>query len=386
MDSYLQYVHNLKGSTRFERLKPADQAAIVSRYILGFKDLNTLEKALEKESDHDVLRFISEYLDLNLYCRNIIFTTNTSSYVDEGGFANIRAIINLRQINSIQYPHKLLRAINTLLPYNGIYIGRLETYAERKNKIYDQMGKRLGRFLWLMDFGLHRVIPRIRFLDDLYFHLTKGEFHAISLAETLGRLVYCGFDIVALKRINKLSYFVAQKKHELVESWYPSYYPIIKLRRIGKDEKVFGVYRARTMHPYSEYLQDYVVRLNEYNDKGKPGQDFRLTRWGMFFRKYWIDEFPQIVNVLKGEMKLVGLRPLSRVRFNEFPEDLRTERLKHKPGCIPPYVALNMPDDKMNIESERIYIRDLKKHPFLTDIRYFFKAVYNIITNKIRGS
>jgi lipopolysaccharide/colanic/teichoic acid biosynthesis glycosyltransferase len=100
----------------------------------------------------------------------------------------------------------------------------------------------------------------------------------------------------------------------------------------------------------------------------------------------WIDEFPQLVNVLKGEMKLVGLRPLSLVRFNEFPEDLQIERLKYKPGCFPPYVALNMPDDKENIEAERIYISDLKKHPHTTDIRYFLKAVYNILANKIRSS
>jgi hypothetical protein len=85
-------------------------------------------------------------------------------------------------------------------------------------------------------------------------------------------------------------------------------------------------------------------------------------------------------------MKLVGLRPLSRVRYNEFPEDLQKDRINYKPGCFPPYVALNMPDDKMNIEAERIYIRDLKIHPYTTDLRYFLKAVYNIVTNKIRSS
>ncbi len=140
----------------------------------------------------------------------------------------------------------------------------------------------------------------------------------------------------------------------------PSYYPIIKLNRVGQHGKIIKVYKLRTMHPYSEYLQDFLIKMNGYNKKGKPANDFRVTRWGKIFRSFWLDEFPQLWNVLKGEMKLVGLRPLSRVRFNEFPEDLKKERIKFKPGCFPPYVALNMPDCNANIEAERIYISDLK--------------------------
>ena len=166
----------------------------------------------------------------------------------------------------------------------------------------------------------------------------------------------------------------------------PSYYPVIKLNRVGQNGKMIKVYKLRTMHPYSEYLQDFLIKMNGYNKKGKPANDFRVTRWGKIFRSLWLDEFPQLWNVLKGEMKLVGLRPLSRVRFNEFPEDLKKERIKYKPGCFPPYVALNMPDSKANIEAERIYISDLNAHPYTTDIRYFLKSVYNIVSNKIRSS
>jgi hypothetical protein len=103
-------------------------------------------------------------------------------------------------------------------------------------------------------------------------------------------------------------------------------------------------------------------------------------------RKLWLDELPQMINVFRGEMKLVGLRPISLARYREFPEDMQIERIKHKPGCFPPYVALNMPDDKGNIEAERIYLRELAGHPYTTDLRYFWKAVYNIVTNKIRSS
>jgi hypothetical protein len=386
MNAYLQYVHNLKGVSRFERFRAAAQNAILSFYIRPLDNLNNLERNIVSESNEAVFEYIAKHIDLKYFYRNIILTTGESSYVDEVDFNDVKAIINLRQVNNIQHPNKMFRAVNTMLPEKGIYAGRLETYSQRKELIYRQAGPYLGKVLWLVDFLLHRVIPRIPYLDNLYFNITNGRFRAISQAEILGRLVYCGFDIVNITSIQGLTYFIAEKARKPAEFHSPSYYPIIKLSRIGQHGKMIGVYKFRTMHPYSEYLQDYVIRLNGYNDRGKPANDFRVTGWGIVFRKLWIDELPQLINVVKGEMKLVGLRPLSRFRFNEFPGDLQRERIKFKPGCFPPYVALNMPDDKLNILAERIYIEELHKRPYTTDIRYFLLAVYNILASKIRSS
>ncbi len=386
MNSYFQFVHNLKGGSRFEHFKPAVKNAIVSYYIRQLDGLNDLERSIVCEANEDVLSYISDHLDLKTYYRSIILTTSASSFVEDVDFNNIRAIINLRQINHIQHPNELFRAVNTLLPDNGIYVGRVETYGERKVKIYRRVGRNFGRLLWMADFLVNRVIPRIPYLDDLYYFLTDGRFRAISEAEVLGRLVYCGFEIVNITSIQGLSYFVALKVKQPSEAPNPSYYPIIKLNRVGKNGNMINVYKFRTMHPYSEYIQDYVIRLHGYNARGKPASDFRVTRLGKMFRKLWIDELPQLINIIRGEMKLVGLRPISWVRYNEFPKDLQQERIKFKPGCFPPYVALNMPDDKGNIEAERIYIRDLAKHPFTTDFTYLLRAVFNIAANKIRSA
>ena len=140
------------------------------------------------------------------------------------------------------------------------------------------------------------------------------------------------------------------------------------------------------MHPYSEYLQEYIIRNYGYNRFGKPNNDFRVTSWGKFLRKLWLDELPQLINVIKGEMKLVGVRPLSQTRFMELPPDVRKERIKYKPGCIPPYVSLNMPDAIGNIKAEKIYLNELKKNPVLADIKYFLWASYNIFSNRIRSA
>jgi lipopolysaccharide/colanic/teichoic acid biosynthesis glycosyltransferase len=136
------------------------------------------------------------------------------------------------------------------------------------------------------------------------------------------------------------------------------------------------------MHPYSEYLQDYVVKMNGYNETGKPNKDFRLTGWGKIIRKFHLDEIPQLINVLKGELNIVGVRPLSKFGFESLPLDLQRERIKYKAGCIPPNVALGLTGFEGVIRAERIYLREMKKNRFLTNFKYFWMALFNIIRRK----
>ena len=85
------------------------------------------------------------------------------------------------------------------------------------------------------------------------------------------------------------------------------------------------------MYPYAEYLQDYIVKLNGYSKIGKPANDFRLPIWGKFFRKYWIDEIPQLLNVIKGDMSLVGPRPLAVKYLSLYNEEQKRRHLV-RPG------------------------------------------------------
>jgi lipopolysaccharide/colanic/teichoic acid biosynthesis glycosyltransferase len=97
-------------------------------------------------------------------------------------------------------------------------------------------------------------------------------------------------------------------------------------------------------------------------------------------RRYWIDELPQVINLIKGDLKLVGVRPISKRFLQEIPEDLQKLRFLHKPGCIPPYVSLNRSADVLAVlNAEREYLYEKSRDPYTTDVRYFFKAVYNIV-------
>jgi len=103
--------------------------------------------------------------------------------------------------------------------------------------------------------------------------------------------------------------------------------------RVGKDERNFKIYKIRTM------VVDAEDKLSELMDKNevdgpmfKIKDDPRVTPMGRFLRKTSLDEIPQLINVLKGEMSLVGPRPplLNEVeQYNQY----QKKRLLVKPGC-----------------------------------------------------
>jgi lipopolysaccharide/colanic/teichoic acid biosynthesis glycosyltransferase len=207
----------------------------------------------------------------------------------------------------------------------------------------------------------------------------------LSRAETYGRLYSCGFEILETKEIGDVQYFVTRKVKEPLFPQNPTYGPLIRLKRHGKDGELFNVYKLRTMHAYSEYLQEYVYKNNKLQVGGKFKDDFRITTEGKIFRKFWLDEVPMLINLLKGEMKLIGVRPLSSHYFNLYTDELKQKRIQHKPGLIPPFYA-DMPNTLEEImESEMKYLDAYEKSPYLTDLRYFIRAWYNIIFKRARS-
>ena len=83
-----------------------------------------------------------------------------------------------------------------------------------------------------------------------------------------------------------------------------------KQQRVGIHGKRFDMYKFRSMYADAEERLDKLLQYNEGNEvMFKMKNDPRITRIGRFIRKYSLDEFPQLINVLRGEMSLVGPRP-----------------------------------------------------------------------------
>ncbi len=106
---------------------------------------------------------------------------------------------------------------------------------------------------------------------------------------------------------------------------------IFRQNRTGQGGRRFRMYKFRTMVENAEELKQEYLHLNELTGPDfKITDDPRVTKVGRFLRKTSLDELPQILNVLRGEMSLVGPRPTS---FSANTYDLwHTERLEVKPG------------------------------------------------------
>lgn len=291
----------------------------------------------------------------------------------------LEKIINLERLNDVRYLNKFLEAINSKLIVGGKFIGRFEEYNSRKRRIINPKPRPLNYLVHSGDILLNRVSPKISFSKRIYFGITKGKGRVLSKAEAFGRLYSCGFEISEEYEIEGEFYFVAKKIKEPAFDKTPSYGPLIKLKRIGKDGELIKVYKLRTMHPFSEYLQDYVFQKNELQEGGKFKDDFRISKEGKIFRKFWIDELPMFINFFKGEMKLIGVRPLSKQYFGLYPEELQKKRTKVKPGLLPPFYA-DMPKTLEDIvASELKYLNAHEKAPIKTDLTYLWLTLKNIV-------
>ncbi|PLW97907.1 MAG: hypothetical protein C0593_07180 [Marinilabiliales bacterium] len=179
---------------------------------------------------------------------------------------------------------------------------------------------------------------------------------------------------------------MVRKTGNPVDGQKPTYGPLIKLNRVGKGGKPIKVLKMRTMHPYSEFLQDYIYQLNKLDDGGKFKNDFRITTSGRIMRKLWLDELPMILNLIRGDIKIVGVRPISKHYLNLYSEELQELRMTVKPGMIPPFYA-DLPNTLEEIEaSELRYLQSYRRNRIGTDLRYFFKAIGNIFFRKARSA
>ncbi|MFO8067334.1 MAG: sugar transferase [Bacteroidales bacterium] len=329
-------------------------------------------------------RFISKHIDVDSPYNSIIATStqfNIETLPDE----DIQNIVNLKRINDIRRINKFFDAVNEKLDVDGLFIGCSETLELRHKRLLKKYPWLLNRIYVFMDFVFKRVIPKLPITKQLYFGLTGGRNRIISRAETLGRLYSCGFSIVQEKELCGMLFFVAKKVSPSLNVTNPSYGMFFKMKRTGKNGKPIHVYKMRTMYPFSEFLQPYIYEKNKLEPGGKFHNDFRISGMGKMLRALWIDELPMLINLFKGDLKIIGVRPLSKHFLSLYPKDFVKFRKKFKPGLIPPYYA-DMPKGLDDIiESERKYLEAYQKNQFFTDIKYFWKAFYNIVFKRARS-
>jgi len=143
--------------------------------------------------------------------------------------------------------------------------------------------------------------------------------------------------------------------------------------RVGRDGKQFVLYKFRTMVVDAEQRQATLLALNDSDGVlFKIRQDPRVTRVGRWLRRHSLDELPQLINVLVGEMSLVGPRPALPNETNSYGEHVR-RRLAVKPG-ITGLWQVNGRSDLPWEEAVRLDVRYVENWSFFLDLQILWKT------------
>ena len=155
-----------------------------------------------------------------------------------------------------------------------------------------------------------------------------------------------------------------------------------KHTRIGKDGKIIKIYKFRTMVENAEDLIKKFTpeQMKEYEENYKLSNDPRITKVGRFLRKTSIDELPQLINILKGDLAIVGPRPVVANELKKYGTNIK-KFLSVTPG-LTGYWAANgrsCTSYEQRMQMELFYIDNLS---FKLDVKVFFKTIRAVLNRR----
>lgn len=155
----------------------------------------------------------------------------------------------------------------------------------------------------------------------------------------------------------------------------PGASPLYTQVRVGKDGRTFKFYKFRSMVPNAEKKLEELLHKNEMEGPVfKMKDDPRITRVGRFIRRSSIDELPQLFNVLKGDMSLVGPRPPLMREVSQY-NDEQMMRVSIKPG-ITCYWQIQPKRNSLSFDEWfELDMKYIKERSFFTDVKILFKTV-----------
>lgn len=161
-----------------------------------------------------------------------------------------------------------------------------------------------------------------------------------------------------------------------IESKGPVFF---KHTRIGKNGKIIKIYKFRSMVENAEELiQKFTPeQMKEYKENYKLTDDPRITKIGKFLRKTSLDELPQLLNIIKGELSIIGPRPVVQNELEKYGEDAK-KFLSVTPGLTGYWAANGRSSTSYEerMQMELFYVDNLS---LKLDIQVFFKTILAVI-------
>lgn len=149
---------------------------------------------------------------------------------------------------------------------------------------------------------------------------------------------------------------------------------VFSQNRVGKDGKIFKMYKFRSMYNNAEDIKKHLMDYNETDGPVfKIKNDPRITKVGKVIRKYSIDEFMQFFNVLKGDMSIVGPRPALPAEVETY-DDFAIKRLSVKPG-LTCYWQIGGRSNLKFDEWMRLDVKYINEMNFLNDLKIILLTI-----------
>ncbi len=230
----------------------------------------------------------------------------------------------------------------------------------------------------------HKIARRPPALDKLMQSLTTHEDTGIKYDDVAKRLFDIGFSLSVLILCSPV-YLILACAIAFTSSGSIFYIQ----QRVGKDYRPFGCIKFRTMIPDADrVLADMMAESEslraEFSENFKLKEDPRITKIGKFLRVTSLDEFPQFINVLKGEMSVVGPRPLVPDEIERYGESI-DRVLSIRPG-ITGLWQVSGRNDLPYAQRIRIDVSYVKLRNFWLDLHIILKTVRVMVMPRNNGA
>ena len=364
-----------------------ERGAKLEHHFTVNEDLKTIFDAMQDKGTDEKKDWLNGHME-QFDDSTFIVNTDEGASLDGLRAHKPELIINKMSLNRVRHLNTLLNKSNEALVDDGYLWVHSRTASLKKQIILGSHPGIPGRIIYALHYFWHRVCPKLRLTQWFYFLVTKGKNRTYHRVELLGRMYRAGFEVIDERFHNGEYYILGRKFRAPIWDDDPTNGLLVKLNRVGYHGNLIGVYKFRTMYSYSEYLQPYMLEYEGLQDGGKFANDYRVTTWGKFLRRTWLDELPMFINVFKRQMKIVGVRPLSRHYFSLYEPEMQALHTSVKPGLLPPfYYDEHTPVTLEDVEaSEKRYIEAYHKHRFATDWRYFWGTIGNILFHHKRSN
>lgn len=220
---------------------------------------------------------------------------------------------------------------------------------------------------------LRKYRPQLIAATQIPEHLTVVNSPKIPFGKRIIDVTVAGSLLVAASPILLLTAMLIR-----LESKGPIIY---RSKRAGRNFEVFDFLKFRSMYPDADRRLRELQHLNQYSTTEggvtfvKLKNDPRITRVGRFIRKFSIDELPQLINIIRGDMSLVGNRPLPLYEAQQLTKDTFAERFLAPAGLTGLWQVTKRGKDDMSVQERmNLDITYAKRYSLAMDLKIFFKT------------